>query len=51
MGGGVSFHKSSQLPVIATTYSLEKIDDAGHFILVEKPEETAGLITQFLGKV
>lgn len=36
------------LPVVAAAYSLEKIDDAGHFILAEKPEETAHFITQFL---
>jgi pimeloyl-ACP methyl ester carboxylesterase len=36
------------LPAVADTYSLEKIDGAGHFILAEKPKETARLILEFL---
>jgi len=36
------------LPNVATDFQVRKIEDCGHFILAEKPEETVKLITEFL---
>lgn len=36
------------LPTIASNLILKKIENCGHFILAEKPIETAGLIKEFL---
>jgi len=36
------------LPNVATDFKVEKIEDCGHFILSEKPNETAELIIDFL---
>lgn len=36
------------LPTIANNLILKKIENCGHFILAEKPIETAGLIKEFL---
>ncbi|WP_025762474.1 alpha/beta fold hydrolase [Dyadobacter tibetensis] len=46
-GSGYDMLKMS-LPDLATNLQLEKIEDCGHFILAEKPEETAMLIMNFL---
>lgn len=36
------------LPNVATDYQVQKIEDCGHFILSEKPNETVQLIINFL---
>ena len=37
------------LPATTTNLQLAKIEESGHFILAEKPQETAGLMIDFLG--
>ncbi|MEC5147204.1 alpha/beta hydrolase [Chitinophaga sp. 212800010-3] len=40
---------SASLTKFATDISMKKIEDSGHFLLAEKPEEVAAQIMEFLG--
>jgi pimeloyl-ACP methyl ester carboxylesterase len=47
--GGSGFEMLQMtLPNVTTDLKLEKVEDCGHFILAEKPNETAQLIIDFL---
>jgi len=48
-GSGYSMLEMS-LPNATTDLQLKKVEDCGHFILAEKPNETAKFIIEFLGR-
>ena len=48
-GSGYEMLKMS-LPNSTTDLQLKKVEESGHFILSEKPNETAGFIMEFLGQ-
>lgn len=48
IGGSGFALLQSWIPAIATNAQLVKIDDCGHFLMSEKPEETSDYILEFL---